>query len=75
MKINKKFLPKGEAFLYNLFLYLYFLIFYAIKMRYFFLFFFLIISSNSYSQDDTQELIISGIDAMFEKEFETSLEI
>tara|TARA_B110000967_G_C18893433_1_gene568959 strand:+ start:290 stop:1921 length:1632 start_codon:yes stop_codon:yes gene_type:complete len=44
-------------------------------MRYFFLFFFLIISSNSYSQDDTQELIISGIDAMFEKEFETSLEL
>jgi hypothetical protein len=32
------------------------------------------LSLNSFGQDDTQELIVSGIDAMFEKEFETSLE-
>ena len=44
-------------------------------MKYFFLFIFSLLSLASFSQDETQQLIISGIDAMYEKEYETSLEL
>ncbi len=44
-------------------------------MKYSYLFIFLLLAINSYGQEDTQQLIVTGINAMYEKEYETSLEL
>ena len=44
-------------------------------MKYFFLFILFLSSLNSFSQEDTRKLILAGIDAMYEKDYETSLEL
>ena len=44
-------------------------------MRYYYLFIFLFLSLNTFSQDDTRQLILKGIDAMYEKDYEASLEL
>lgn len=44
-------------------------------MKYSYLFIFLLLTFSSFSQDDTRQLILKGIDAMYEKDHETSLEL
>ena len=44
-------------------------------MRYSSFFIFLLLALSSFGQEDTQELIVSGINAMYEKDYETSLEL
>ncbi len=44
-------------------------------MKYFFLFILFLYGLNSFGQEDTRQLILNGIDAMYEMDYETSLEL
>ncbi len=44
-------------------------------MKYSYLFISLLLTLSSFGQEDTQQLIVKGINAMYEKDYETSLEL